>query len=319
MSASARARNQLKNACHSKRHAILIRMKKDWELYLLISIPVILFCIFNYLPLYGLQIAFKRYNLSLGIWGSGWVGWANFERFFSSYYFWQLLGNTLTLSVYQLIATFPIPIILALMMNEVKSRRFKKMVQTVIYMPHFISIVVLVGMMTALFSTNTGVVNNFLVAIGLERFPFLTDSGAFKHMYVWSAVWQNTGWSTVVYMAALAGVDVQQYEAASIDGASRLKKIIYITLPSIIPTAVILFIMNAGRIMNVGFEKVFLMQNPMNADAADVISTFVYNAGVIDGDYSFSTAVGLFNNVINLILVFTVNKIAQKLGETSLW
>lgn len=293
--------------------------KKYWQLYVCL-VPVLLyFLIFHYGPMYGVQIAFKDFNPVDGVFGSRWVGFEHFERFFNSYYFERLMRNTLLISLYQLIVTFPLPIILAIMLNELRSRKFSKAMQMVTYAPHFLSVVVLVGMMTTMLSPRTGVINHILNAFGFESIFFMAEAGWFKSLYVWSGAWQNTGWSSIIYMAAIAGIDPSLYEAAIVDGATRMKRIIHITIPGILPTAIILLIMQCGRIMNIGFEKVYLMQNNMNIEASQIISTYVYEAGMINAQTSFASAVGLFNSVINCALLFLVNAIAKKTSETSLF
>lgn len=294
-------------------------MLKNWDLYLLI-LPVLVYVfIFEYVPLYGIQIAFKNFSVTKGIWDSTWVGLKHFNKFLNSYQFWDIMKNTIGISIYQLAIGFPFPILLALMMNETRSKLYKKTIQTVTYAPHFLSTVVLVGMVTAFLSPRTGIVNTIIKALGGNPIFFMTEPGWFKSIYVFSGVWQNTGWSSIVYMAALTGIDTQLYEAAIVDGASRLQRMIYVTIPSLLPTATILLILNTGRIMSVGFEKVFLMQNSLNMEASEVISTFVYRKGLIGADFSYSAAVGLFNSIINFILIFTINQISKKLSETSLW
>ncbi len=293
--------------------------KRNWDLYLLLLPVIAYYIIFHYWPMYGVQIAFKNYNVARGIWGSPWVGFRHFARFFKSYYFGRLLTNTLGISIYQLAVGFPAPIILALMMNELRSKALKKTVQTVTYAPHFLSVVVIVGLLNAFLSPRNGLVNQIIKQFGGESIYFMAENKWFKTLYVFSGVWQNTGWNSIVYMAALAGIDTNLYEAATVDGATRWQMICRITVPCLMPTAIILLILNAGRIMNVGFEKVFLMQNDLNMDASDVISTYVYRSGLLGSEFSFSTAVGLFNSVINCILLVTVNRISRKLGEIGLW
>lgn len=292
--------------------------KKNWELYLLLTPVILYFLIFHYFPLYGLQIAFKDFIATKGITGSPWVGFKHFERFFDSYYFWRLIKNTLGIGIFTLAVSFPIPIILALMLNEIKSLRYKKFVQTVIYAPHFLSTVVVVGMLL-LFLKTDGLVNQVIKLFGSSSIDFITEPAWFKSLYVFSDVWQTMGWSSIIYIAALAAVDPAQHEAAMIDGASKFKRMIHINIPTIMPTIVILFILNAGSIMAVGFEKVYLMQNDLNMSTSDVISTFVYRSGILDAQYSFSAAVGLFNSFINFIMLIMVNQIAKKVNETSLW
>ncbi|NSW92049.1 MAG: sugar ABC transporter permease [Firmicutes bacterium] len=298
----------------------LIRdVMRDWELYLLLIPTLVYFIVMKYGPMYGVQIAFKNFNGALGITGSPWVGLRHFKSFFDSYYFWPLIRNTVVLSVYSLIAGFPMPIILALMLNEVKNSKYKRTVQTVTYAPHFISTVVLVGMLITFLSPSTGIINHLRKALGFEVRNYIAEPALFRHLYVWSGIWQNTGWNSIIYLAALSSIDPQLHEAAIIDGASRWQRIWNINIPGILPTIVILFILSTGSIMNVGFEKAFLMQNPMNMETSDVISTYVYRRGLISAEYSFSAAIGLFNSVINFIMLVMVNKLAKKLGETSVW
>lgn len=291
---------------------------QNWELYLLISPVILYFLIFHYFPLYGLQIAFKDFVASKGITGSPWAGFKHFERFFDSYYFWRLIKNTIGIGVFTLLISFPIPIILALCLNEVKSLRYKKFVQTVVYAPHFLSTVVVVGMLL-LFLKPDGMINQIVVLFGGTPTDFITEPGWFKSLYVFSDVWQTMGWSSIIYIAALSAVDPAQHEAAMLDGASRFQRMIHVNLPAIMPTIIIMFILNAGSVMAVGFEKVFLMQNSLNMSSSDVISTFVYRSGILEAQYSFSAAVGLFNSIINLIMLLMVNRIAKKVSETSLW
>jgi len=254
----------------------------------------------------------------LGIAGSPWVGLRNFSDFFQSYYFTELLRNTFTLSVYSLIVGFPIPIIVALLLNEMKGK-FKKVTQTVLYAPHFISTVVLVSIMTSMLSPSQGVVNTVLEMLGMERNYFMANPDYFRHLYVWSGVWQGMGWGAIVYLAALSGVDPSLHEAADIDGATRLQKILHINLPTILPTIIIMLILRMGQIASVGYEKVYLMQNGFNVETAEVISTYVYKRGIINSNYSFSAAVGLFNNVVNVTLVVIANYVSKKVSETSLF
>ncbi|GGD82894.1 ABC transporter permease [Paenibacillus nasutitermitis] len=302
------------------RRSVLGRsLKKNWDLYMLLLPVVAYYFIFHYIPMYGVQIAFKEFIASKGITGSPWVGFAHFQRFFDSYYFWRLIRNTLGIGIYELIVGFPVPIILALLINEVKAKWFKKTIQTVTYAPHFLSTVVLVGMLMIFLSPKHGIVNLFMGWLGGDSISFLTEASWFKTIYVFSGVWQQMGWSSIIYLAALTGIDPQLHEAAKVDGASRLARIWHINLPGILPTIVILLIMNVGSILGVGFEKVFLMQNSLNMESSDVISTYVYRSGILEAQYSFSAAVGLFNSVVNFIMLVTVNYIARKAGETSLW
>lgn len=299
------------------------RLREHWQLYVFLLLPVAYLIIFCYVPMAGLQLAFKKFNIGLGIWGSPWVGFAQFQKFFSSYQFSRTITNTLTLSIYGLIASFPLPILLALLLNSLRSRRYKRVVQTVTYLPYFISTVVLVGMLTQILNPRTGLLANFYhMFIGAEEFPnFMANPGAFPHLYVWSGVWQTIGYSSIIYMAALASVDPELHEAAQIDGASRWKRVLHIDLPTIIPTASILLIMSAGRIMSVGFEKAYLMQNNLNMSASEVISTYVYKVGLAASvqDFSYATAIDLFNSVINMILMVFVNGLSSKMSHESLF
>ncbi|MCI1774173.1 MAG: ABC transporter permease subunit [Paenibacillus lautus] len=295
------------------------RIRVNWELYLFLVPALLYFLVFHYAPMYGIQIAFKNFIPSKGIMDSPWVGFDHFERFFNSYYFWDLLWNTFSLSFYELIIGFPLPIILALAFNEIRTGPFKKMVQTVTYAPHFISVVVMAGMIITFLSPSTGILVQFIKWMGFDAPNFLSDPAWFKTVYVLSGVWQSTGWGTIIYLAALSGVDPQQHEAAIVDGASRFKRLLHINLPAILPTITILLILNMGNILTIGFEKILLLQNSLNMESSDVISTYVYRTGLVDAQYSFSTAVGLFNSVINVILLVTVNRIARRTSENSLW
>ncbi|WP_245954626.1 ABC transporter permease [Paenibacillus flagellatus] len=288
-------------------------------MYALIAPVMLYFVVFHYWPMYGVQIAFKDFIATKGIGGSPWVGFKHFERFFDSYFFWRLVKNTLGISLLELVVGFPVPIVLALMVNEVRSNGFKRFVQTVTYAPHFLSTVVVVGMVLMFLSPTSGLVNMAVKAFGGEPIFFMTEPGWFKPIYVLSGVWQQMGWSSIIYLAALAGIDPQLHEAARVDGASRLQRIWHINLPGIRPTIVILLILNIGTLMGVGFEKVFLMQNSLNMEGSDVISTYVYRSGILGAQYSFSAAVGLFNSVINFVLLLTVNRIARKVNQVSLW
>lgn len=302
-----------------QRKTILKRMANGYQLYLFILPALVYFLVFKYWPMYGAQIAFKKYMPGLGIWQSEWVGFKHFIRFFNSYNFWVLLRNTITLNLYQLAVGFPIPIILALMINEVGNKGYKKTIQMITYAPHFISTVVIVGMINIFLNEDRGLINNIMAMVGLERINFMMKPEWFKTIYVFSGVWQNAGWGTIIFLAALSGIDPMITEAAIIDGTNRFQRIRYINLPGIMPTIVILLIMRIGRLLNIGFEKVLLLQNGLNVEASDVISTYVYRVGIQGGQYSFSAAVGIFNAVVNLILLISVNKIAKSVSETSLW
>lgn len=292
---------------------------KQWQLWVLLLPAIANVIIFSYGPMYGIQLAFKDYNPMEGILGSPWVGFEHFARFFSSYQFQNLLVNTLALSIFSLLVGFPIPIIFALFLNHVRHAKYKKLVQTVTYAPHFISTVVLVGMLNIFLSVNGGFVNEFLKLFGLEPVLFLGQESLFRDIYVASGVWQSMGWSAVIYLAALAGVSPESHEAAIVDGATKIQRIWHIDIPAILPTIIILLILNCGSILGVGFEKAYLMQNPQNLGHSEIISTYVYKMGIVRADYGFSTAVGVFNSVVNCILLVSVNKIAKKFGNESIW
>ncbi|ETT66761.1 binding-protein-dependent transport systems inner membrane component [Paenibacillus sp. FSL H8-457] len=293
--------------------------RRHWQLYLLVIPPVLYFIIFKYLPMANAVLAFKNYNVMKGIWGSPWVGTQYFEMFFRNPAFVTLIKNTLYISFYQLIVGFPIPILLALALNEVKSARFKKTVQMVTYAPYFISTVVMVSIIMLFLSPRLGIVNTIAGALGFEAVNYLGEPGMFRTIYVLSDVWQTMGYSAVIYLAALAGVDPSLYEAAKVDGANRFQKILNVDLPGILPAAVIILILSVGNIMALGFEKMYLLQNPLNLSSSEIISTYVYKIGLLNANYSFATAVGLFNSLINLVLLLVVNAIAKRASNTSLW
>ena len=297
----------------------LKNLRKYWQYYILLLPALAYFLIFCYGPMYGAQIAFRNFNARDGITGSAWVGFAHFERFFRSPYFGSLLRNTFVISIYGLLAGFLLPILLALSLNELKGTKVKKLAQTVTYAPYFISTVVMCGMLIAFLNPNTGIINKLIAALGGEPVPFLSEAALFPSIYVWSGVWQGTGWGSVIYFAALSGVDPQLLEAATLDGATRWQKIWYVNLPALMPTIVIMLIMNCGSLLSVGYEKAFLLQNALNLETSEVISTYVYKTGLVSAQYSFSTAIGLFNSVVNLILLVTVNAVSRRIGENSLW
>jgi putative aldouronate transport system permease protein len=291
-----------------------------WQLYLLVSVPTVFLIVFNYIPMLGTQLAFRQYNPLQGIWGSPWIGTQEFANFFASPYCWPIIQNTLVLGVYSLAVGTPASIILALMLNEVKHAWFKKTVQTVTFMPYFISTVVLIGMMNIMLSPNVGLFGQIYSFFGNQHAPdLLGDPNAFPSLYVWSGVWQTTGWGAVIYLAALASVSPALYEAAKIDGASRWQRMLHIDFPAIKPTIVVLTILAAGNVMAVGFEKVFIMQNPLNLGTSEVINTYVYKIGLVNDDFSFSAAVGLFNSTVNFVLILTVNFVARWVSDTSLF
>ena len=294
------------------------RLKESWQWYLLLLPALIYLLIFSYGPMYGLQIAFKDYRASRGIWGSEWVGFKHFLRFFEYPDFWRMIRNTLSLTLYSL-ATFPIPIIFALLLNEVRQTKLKKTVQMITYMPHFLSEVVVCSLVILFLDRTTGPINNLIAFLGGERTNFMAMPQAFSSIYVLSGLWQNIGWSSILYISALASISQEEVEAARIDGASRLQIMWHINLPGILPTVVITFLMNVGRIMNVGYSKIYLLQNDLNLDVSSVISTYTYQIGLIGGQYSYSSAIGLFNNVVNIITLLIVNQITKRLSETSLF
>lgn len=290
-------------------------IKPNLIIYLFLLPAVIYALIFMYYPIYGIQIAFRDFNPGLGITGSPWVGMKHFNHFFNSYILWRLLKNTLGLSLYSFLAGMPVPIILAIAFNYCYSNYFKKIVQTITYVPYFISMVVLVGMMMVFFSPNSGIVNTLIKMAGGEPVAFMTSEALFSHIYVWSGVWQGAGWSTIIYIATLAGVSPELHEAAIVDGASKFKRVLCIDMPVLMPTFVILQVMSLGHIMNVGFEKIYLMQNPGNAMVSEVISTYTYKLGVQNGEFSYTSAIGLFTNVINLVLLLVANYMSKKITE----
>lgn len=302
-----------------KKQSFKAYMKGHYDLYLLLLPAILYTAVFLYIPMYGVLMAFQDYSPVKGIIGSNFVGLKHFKKFFSTYMAKQIISNTVILSGYSLLASFPFPVILALMLNYCVNRRFGKIVQTVTYMPYFISVMVLVGMMNIFFSTNYGVVNTVLQALGIEPFSFMSSEKSFRHMYVWSGIWQGMGYSSVIYFAALSGIDPTLYEAAELDGASKLQRICYIDLPSIMPTVIIMLIMSAGNLMSIGFEKAYLMQNDRNSGVSEIIATYVYKVGLIDARYSFSAAINLFNSAINFVILIVINKISRKLSDTSLW
>jgi putative aldouronate transport system permease protein len=296
------------------------KIVRHWQLYAIVAVPVAFLIIFNYVPLLGIQLAFKEFNPVQGIWGSPWVGGKQFTMFFESPFFWPIIKNTLLLSVYSLFIGAPAAILLALAMNEVGNQRFKKVVQMFTYAPYFISTVVLVGIINIVLSPSTGLYGQLTGLVGItDPIDILGDPSAFSSLFVWSAVWQETGYGAVVYLAALSGVNPELYEAARIDGATRLKKMFHIDLPAIRPTIIILFIMAIGGLLSVGFEKVFLLQNIMNLSTSEVISTYVYKIGLVHMNYSFAVAVGMFNSVIGFVLIFIANFLARKYSDSSLF
>lgn len=296
----------------------LRRMRRKWQLYLLILPAIVSVFIFHYIPIYGVQIAFKNFRSSKGILGSEWVGFRHFARFLAYPDFWKILWNTVHISLYAL-ATFPCPVILALMMNELSSERYKKFMQMVTFAPHFISTVVVCSMVLLFFDRSQGLVNNVIAALGGERYDFVSSTRYFSSLYVWSGVWQNLGWNAIIYIAALSSVSPELIEAARVDGATRLQIVRYVNFPAILPTVITMLILSAGSLLNVGFEKIYLLQNPLNMEASRVISTYVYEIGLQGGQFSYSTAIGLFNNVVNIVVIILVNGISKRVTRVALW
>lgn len=313
---------QAVTAYHPKKGSLRKQIISRWQIYLLLLLPLIYILVFAYVPMGGLVIAFKKYDFSKGIWGSEWAGFSNFIKFFNSYKFTLVLKNTLTLSLYSLVITFPIPILFALILNAFPGRKYKKVIQTVTYVPYFISTVVMVGLLFQILNNRTGLYGSIYTLITNETGPnILAEGKLFKHIYVWSAVWQATGYNAIIYIAALAGVDPSLHEAARIDGANRFQCMRYIDIPCIMPTASIMLILAVGNIMNVGFEKVLLMQNSLNLNYSEVISTYVYKVGLASGinDFSLSAAISMFNSVINFILLIIANWGSKKLSGSGIF
>lgn len=287
------------------------RIKDNWQLYLMLLVPVVLTIIYKYIPMYGIQIAFRDYKASRGMFGSEWIGLEWFERFFTAPNCGRMIKNTLLLSFYSLLWGFPIPVILALMLNQLRFMRFKRVTQTILYAPHFISTMVICGMIRIFLSPSGGLIN----LIAGTSIDFLTESAAFRTIYIASGIWQDAGWGIIVYMATLASIDTSLYEAAKVDGASMFQRILHIDVPQLTSIMVLNLIMSAGNLMNVGFERVWLLQTDLNKATSDVIAVYVYQQGIENAKYSYSTAVGLFNTVVNIILLIVVNKIAGRISE----
>lgn len=294
-------------------------LKNDRQLYLLALPAVVYVFIFSYIPMYGLQIAFKDFTPSKGFAGSEWIGFDHFIRFFRSSQFWPTLSNTIILSVYSLLVGFAPPIILALLLYQVDNRRFKKIVQTVTYAPHFISVVVMVSMLNLMLAPSSGVINTMIRACGGNTVNFMGEANLFRHVYVLSDIWQGIGWSSIIYLSALSGISPELYEAARVDGANRLQRILHVDIPGILPTAITMLILACGGIMNMSMQKVLLMQNPLNLETSEIISTYVYKSGLLNQQYGYSAAVGLFQSLVNLIMLVTVNSISRRVSDSSLW
>ncbi|WP_407945393.1 ABC transporter permease [Paenibacillus silvestris] len=304
-----------------KRMPFLKKLHRSWQLYVLLALPVLYILVFKYYPMYGAQIAFKNFIASKGITGSDWVGFKHFIRFFNSYEFGTLLKNTLVLNFYSLLAGIPFPILLALAINNIQNKWFKKSVQMITYAPHFISVVVMAGIILVLLDPEKGIVNLLLGVFGFEPIHFMAKPSYFSSVFVWSGIWQNVGFSCIIYLAALSGIDPSQHEAAVIDGASKFKRILHIDIPGIMPVIIILLILNTGHIMDSGFEKVLLLQNQLNLRTSEVIDTYVYKVGLASQamNYSYSTAINLFKSVVGLAMLIIVNQIAKRAKQESLW
>ena len=307
-----------KSAAPKHKQSFLAGVKESRALYLLMLPSIIIFLLFTYYPMYGVIIAFKDFVPTEGIMGSEWVGFKHFIQYFNSYQFGLTIRNTIVISLYTILVTFPLPIALALMCNQIRSKWFKKFFQVSTYLPHFISTVVMCGMLILFLSPSTGIIAKLVGLLGFELPNLMGSAEAFPSIYVWSEAWQHVGWDSILYIATLSAVDPTLYEAATMDGASKWKKMLHIDIPALLPTATIMFILRMGRVMSVGFEKIYLLQNTLNSSTSEIISTYVYKMGLISNQYSLSAAIGLFNNVINLALLLMVNQISKKLSDTSL-
>ncbi|WP_040952022.1 ABC transporter permease [Gorillibacterium massiliense] len=302
-----------------KKPTVLNTFKRDHQLWLMIIPAIAVILIFNYIPMYGIQLAFRDYDFSKGLTGGQWRGLFYFKQFFDSYLFWDLMRNTVTISLATILLGFPAPIILALLINQLAGKRIKKILQTTVYMPHFISVVVMVGMLVVLLSPNTGVIGRLITASGLQNVNLLGSTKFFVPTYVLSDIWQHVGWNSIIYLAALSTVDPQLYDSAKIDGANRWQTIRNVDIPAIIPTIIILFVLSMGSVLSTGFEKVFLMQNSLNLPVSEVIATYVYKIGIKSNQFSYSAAIGLFNTLINFIFLYAMNAISRRSTNNSLW
>lgn len=307
-----------KNAAPKHKQSFLAGVKESKALYLLMLPSVIIFLLFTYYPMYGVIIAFKNFTPADGIFGSEWVGLQNFIQYFNSYQFGLTIRNTIVISLYTILVTFPLPIALALMCNQIRAKKFKKFFQVSTYLPHFISTVVMCGMLILFLSPSTGIISKLLGLFGFQLPNLMGSAAAFPHIYVWSEAWQHVGWDSILYIATLSSVDPSLYEAATMDGAGKWKKMLHVDVPALMPTVTIMLILRMGSVMSVGFEKVYLLQNTLNSSTSEIISTYVYKMGLISNQYSLSSAIGLFNNVINLALLLLVNAISKKISDTSL-
>lgn len=310
--------NKIEPSKKTRKNALIYSIKKNREIYIMLIPVVLYYVVFRYAPMFGNMIAFQNYKVTKGILGSDWVGFKHFIAFFNDIFFLRVLKNTLTISVSSLLFSFPMPIIFALLLNEVKNLKFKKCVQTITYMPHFISTVIISSMILTYVAPN-GVINAVIQALGFDKVPFMTDPKYFVGVYVISNIWQNLGWSSIIYISALSGIDTELYEAAAVDGANRWKQTIHITIPGILPTISIMLIMQIGSLLSVGYEKILLLYNPAIYESADVISTYVYRKGILGAEYSFSAAVGMFNSIVNFILLVFANWFSKKFQGSGLF
>ncbi|WP_172194050.1 ABC transporter permease [Saccharibacillus qingshengii] len=302
-----------------KKPTVLNTFRRDYQLWIMIFPAIVVIFIFNYIPMYGIQLAFRDYNFAKGLTGGEWRGLFYFKQFFESYQFADLMKNTIVISLSTVVLSFPAPIILALLINQLRWKRAKKALQTTVYLPHFISIVVMVGLLNVLLSPNSGVIGHLLQSMGLGDVNLLGSTSTFVPVYVLSEIWQHCGWNSIIYLAALSTVDPQLYDASKIDGASRWQTIRNIEIPALIPTIIILFVLSMGSVLSTGFEKIFLMQNSLNLPVSEVIATYVYKIGIVSNQFSYSAAIGLFNTLINFFFLYTMNLVARRTSETSLW
>ncbi|MCK9547394.1 MAG: ABC transporter permease subunit [Sphaerochaeta sp.] len=307
-------------ATHPKKQSVWSKMGRHWQFYLIVALPMLYFILFKYVPMYGILLGFKRYRVSRGIWGSPWVGIYQFTKFFKNPSSLRIMYNTFLLSMYALVSSIPLAVILAIALNETRSRLWRKSVQMITYAPYFISTVVMVAILMQFLDPALGLFNTVRGFLGKDSLNYMGEAKLFKHIYVWSALWQNTGYNAIIYLAALTGINPELYEAAKVDGVNKFQKIWYVDLPSIQNTIIIMFIMNMGFVMSLGFEKAFLMQNPLNLESAEIMSTYVYKMGLINSDFSYSTAIDMINSVINIILILTFNKVAKlRSKDGGLW
>lgn len=302
-----------------KKPTVLNTFRRDYQLWIMIFPAIVVIFIFNYIPMYGIQLAFRDYDFTKGLTGGAWRGLFYFRQFFDSFQFMDLMKNTVTISLATVILSFPAPIILALLINQIRWKKAKKTLQTTVYLPHFISIVVMVGLLNVLLSPNSGVIGHLLTSVGLGDINLLGSTKTFVPVYVLSEIWQHCGWNSIIYLAALSTVDPQLYDSSKIDGASRWQTIKHVDIPALVPTIIILFVLSMGNVLSTGFEKVFLMQNALNLPVSEVIATYVYKIGIISNQFSYSAAIGLFNTVINFIFLYAMNLVARKSSDISLW